>query len=101
MIRVISKMDLGFGEMGSIFCGKHPPLVTRTQVSDPGPMGPLVVVFLLWSNSLIFFFLQVTDRHLFFTTIWSAHSDIAITKEKLKNNAGHNRLGESSTFPKS
>ena len=35
-------MDLGVGEMGFIFCGKHPLLVTRTQVSDPGPMGPLV-----------------------------------------------------------
>ena len=28
--------------MGIIFCGKH-PLLTRIQVSDPGPMGPLVV----------------------------------------------------------
>ena len=29
--------------MGFIFCGKHLLLVTRTQVSDPGPMGPLVL----------------------------------------------------------
>ena len=46
MIRVIPKMDLGVGEMGFIFCGKHPHLVTRTWVSDPGPMGPLVSCFL-------------------------------------------------------
>ena len=42
MIRVILKMDLGVGEMGFIFCGYHPLLVTRIQVNDPGPMGPLV-----------------------------------------------------------
>ena len=35
-------MDLGVGEMGFIFCGKHRLLVTRTQVGDPGPMGPRV-----------------------------------------------------------
>ena len=29
-------------EMGFIFCGQHPLLVTRSQMSDPGPMGPLV-----------------------------------------------------------
>ena len=28
--------------MGIIFCGKHPLLLTRIQVSDPGPMGPHV-----------------------------------------------------------
>ena len=37
------QMDLGAGEMAFTFCGKHPLLVTRTRVSDPGPMGPLVV----------------------------------------------------------
>ena len=36
-------MDLSVGEMGFIFCGKHPLLVTRTQVSDPGPMGPHII----------------------------------------------------------
>ena len=35
-------MDLSVGEMGFIFCGKHPLLVSRTQVSDPGPNDPLV-----------------------------------------------------------
>ena len=35
-------MDLDVGEMGFIFYGEHPLLVTRTRVSDPGPMGPLV-----------------------------------------------------------
>ena len=35
-------MDLDVGEIGFIFNGEHPLLVTRTQVSDPGPMGPLV-----------------------------------------------------------
>ena len=28
--------------MGIIFCDKHPLLLTRSQVSDPGPMDPLV-----------------------------------------------------------
>ena len=36
-------MDLGVGEMGFIYCGKHPLLVTRTLVRDPGPMDPLVL----------------------------------------------------------
>ena len=40
MIRVITNMDLGVAEMGFIFLGKHPFLITRTEVSDPGPMGP-------------------------------------------------------------
>ena len=35
-------VHVGVGEMGFIFCGKHPLLVTRTKVSDPGPKGPLV-----------------------------------------------------------
>ena len=35
-------MDFGAGEMGFIFCGKH-PLLMRTQVSNPGPLGPLVM----------------------------------------------------------
>ena len=35
-------MDLGVGEMGFIFCGKHCLLVTRNQRSDPGPMVPPV-----------------------------------------------------------
>ena len=37
-------MDLGVGEMGFIFCGKHPLLITRIQVSDPGPKGLLFIV---------------------------------------------------------
>ena len=28
--------------MAFTFCGKHPLLLIRIQVSDPGPMGPLV-----------------------------------------------------------
>ena len=35
-------MDLCVGEMGFIFCGKHPILMTTIHVSDPGPMGLLV-----------------------------------------------------------
>ena len=27
--------------MGFTFCGKHPLLLTRFQMSDPGPMVPL------------------------------------------------------------
>ena len=38
----IVQMELGVVEMRLIFCGKHPLLVTRTQVSDPGTMGHLV-----------------------------------------------------------
>ena len=38
---MIPKMDLGVGEMGFIFCG-YPLFETRTRVSDPGPMNPLV-----------------------------------------------------------
>ena len=30
--------------MGIIFCGQH-PLLTRIQVSDPQPMGPLVYMY--------------------------------------------------------
>ena len=37
-------MDLGVWKMGFKFCGKIPLLVTRTQVSDPWPMDPLVSV---------------------------------------------------------
>ena len=36
-------MDLSDGEMGFIFCGKHSHLMTRTQVSDPGPKDVLVL----------------------------------------------------------
>ena len=32
-------MDLGVGEMGLIFCGKHPLFVARIKVSDPEPKG--------------------------------------------------------------
>ena len=34
---------LSVGEMGFLFCGKHPLFMTRTQVSDPGHKGPLVI----------------------------------------------------------
>ena len=51
------QMELGVVEMRLIFCGKHPLLVTRTQVSDPGTMGHLVYllncVFLLIDLKLI------------------------------------------------
>ena len=30
------------GEMGFIFCGKHSLLMTRIQMSDQRPKGPLV-----------------------------------------------------------
>ena len=36
-------MDIGVGEMAFIFCGKHPLLVTRTQVSDPGTKSHLFI----------------------------------------------------------
>ena len=35
---------LGVGEMGFIFCGKHPLLLIRIQVRNPGPNVPLVFV---------------------------------------------------------
>ena len=31
--------------MGIIFCGNHPFLLTRIQVSDPGPMYPFVLEY--------------------------------------------------------
>ena len=40
---IATQDGLGVGEMGFIFCGKHPLLVTGIQVSDPGPIGPLVL----------------------------------------------------------
>ena len=43
LIRVITNIDLSVAEMGFILCGKYPLLMTRTEVSDPGPMGPLTV----------------------------------------------------------
>ena len=42
MILVIPKMDLYCWRMGFIFYGKHPFFVTRMQVSDAVPKGPLV-----------------------------------------------------------
>ena len=35
-------MDLDVVEMGFIFCGNHPLLMTKIQVSDAGPKGSLV-----------------------------------------------------------
>ena len=49
----IPKMDLGVGEMGFIFCGKHPFLMTRIQASDPGLNSPLVYFNLPTENVLI------------------------------------------------
>ena len=42
LIRVITHMDLGVAEMRFISFGKHPLLMTRTGVSDPGLKGPLI-----------------------------------------------------------
>ena len=53
----LSELDFGFDlndtqdglkcwRMGFIFCGKHPLLVIRIQVSDPGPMDRLVLFYL-------------------------------------------------------
>ena len=42
---------LGVEEMGFIFCGQHPLLVTRTQVSDPGPIGLALLLLLLCHGS--------------------------------------------------
>ena len=39
-------MDLGVEEIGFIFCGKRPLLLTRTQVGDPGPVYPLVFSYI-------------------------------------------------------
>ena len=36
-------MDLVVKEM-CLFCGEHPPLETRTQASDSGPMSPVVFI---------------------------------------------------------
>ena len=41
-LKYISKLDLGVGEIGSIFCGTHPLLATRIEVSVPGHKGYLV-----------------------------------------------------------
>ena len=40
---MILKMDLGVGEMEFIFCCKHPLLMTRIQVSNPGPCALLLL----------------------------------------------------------
>ena len=45
MIRVIPKVDLGVRVMVLLFCGKHPLLMAIIRVGDPGPKGPIVVVF--------------------------------------------------------
>ena len=45
--------------MGFIFCGKQPLLVTRTQVSDPGPKGPPVSKERV-KNIFIFLFFEWT-----------------------------------------
>ena len=38
-----TKDGLKCWRMGIVFCGKHPLLLTRIQVSNPVSMGPLVV----------------------------------------------------------
>ena len=40
------QMNSGVREMGYIFCGKHPHLMTRTQMSNSGPIGPLVNTYI-------------------------------------------------------
>ena len=55
MIRVIPKMNIGVGEIGLIFCGKHPLFVTRTKVSDPGPTGPLVLYYSIINFSSLYY----------------------------------------------
>ena len=39
------QVGLGTGEVGFVFFGKHPLLVARIQVIDPGLKGPLVCFF--------------------------------------------------------
>ena len=49
-------MDLGAGKIGliySVFCSKHPLVVTMIQVIDPGPKG-LPVFLPVRSNVLIY-----------------------------------------------
>ena len=46
-------MDLGVGEMGFIFCGTHPLLMTRIEVSNPGPKGPLVYLGSLFHHKIL------------------------------------------------
>ena len=43
MIRVITNMDLGVAEMGFIFCGKHPLLMTRMGWVIQGPWALLYI----------------------------------------------------------
>ena len=47
-------MDLGVGEIGYNFCGKHHLLMTRIQVSDPVYKGPLVFLLILLKKNKIF-----------------------------------------------
>ena len=46
-------MDLSYGETGFIFCAKHPLLVTRVQVSDPGSLFYVVFLGALSSLAII------------------------------------------------
>ena len=39
---ILPKKDIGSGELGFIFCGKHPLHVIGIQLSAAGPKGPLV-----------------------------------------------------------
>ena len=59
-------MDLGVGEMR-----KHPLLVTRTQVSHPGSMGPLVLKKQMRQGGFLFnlLFSRKQNRELFFFEI--------------------------------
>ena len=47
------KMDLGVGEMGFVFCGKHPFLMTGTQVGNPGPMDRLDLFIPIIRNCIL------------------------------------------------
>ena len=40
MIRVIHKMDLGVGEIGFIFCDKHPLLMSQNSGERSRTLGP-------------------------------------------------------------
>ena len=47
-------MDLGVGEMEFVFCGKHPFLMTGTQVGYPGPMDGLDLFKPIIKNCILF-----------------------------------------------
>ena len=48
----ITQDGLKCWRMEIIFCGKHPLLLTRIQVSDRGPMGPLCFILFLYRHQI-------------------------------------------------